>query len=321
MAVTIRDVAKRAGVTSSTVSRAFNRYTDILPETKERIMAAARELGYVPNVSARSLSAKRPPNICLIASNMMAGDDRDAMLYLVMKGIVGYTADHHLELALYSLDSSEQTKTSFTDFCQLHSISGAIICGVKTDDPYFTELLHSGIPVVGIDLPITGEFAGWVSVDNRAAAADAVEALMKRRLERILIVAGKKNTAVNSERLDGVRDAYRAAGRQLDEEDDLVYADFREETARDAVESWLESHSPPDAVFCFSDLMALGAVRALKAAGLRIPGDVSVMGFDGMPFTTLTEPPLATVRQDMQGIGAEAARFLHGLMEGTCVPG
>lgn len=321
MAVSIKDVAKCAGVTSGTVSRAFNHYTDILPETKARIFAAARELGYTPNVSARSLSAKRPPNICLIAANMMAGDDRDAMLFLLLKGIVEYAADHHLELSLYNLDSAEQSKTSFADFCNLHSISGAIISGVKTDDPYFTELLHTGLPVVGIDLPIAGDQAGWISVDNRAAARDAVAALREKGMKRILIVAGQRNAAVNQERFQGVQDAFSQAGIPLDEERDCLFADFSEEMARERVGAWLENHSAPDAVFCFSDLMALGAMRALREKGLRIPQDVSVMGFDGMPFTTLTEPPLSTMRQDMRAMGREAAHLLHGLMQRTCAPG
>ncbi|MBR1585931.1 MAG: LacI family DNA-binding transcriptional regulator [Clostridia bacterium] len=321
MAVSIKDVAKRAGVASGTVSRAFNHYTDILPETKERIFAAARELGYTPNVSARSLSAKRPPNICLIAANMMAGDDRDSMLYLLLKGVLTYTIGHQLELTLYSLDAQEQSKISFTDFCNHHSISGAIISGVKTDDPYFTELVHSGIPVVGIDLPIEGEKTGWVSVDNRAAAADAVAMLHGRGFSRLLIVAGQRNAAVNEERMSGVRMAYRAAGMELNEEKDCLFADFREEEAFRRMEEWLARHPAPDAVFCFSDLMALGVMKALKKRGLRIPEDVSVMGFDGMPFTTLTDPPLATVRQDMRLMGQEAAAFLHGLMENACVPG
>ena len=222
MAVSIKDVAKLAGVTTGTVSRAFNHYSDILPETKERIMTAARELGYVPNATARSLSAKRPPNICLIVSNIQSGDDRDAMLFLLLKGVISYAREHYLELTLYSLDSAEQQNISFTDYCSLHSISGAIITGVRTDDPYFTELIHSGIPVVGIDLPIAGEKTGWVSINNRAAAGEAVEALFRKGFERLLIVEGSPNTAVNAERLEGVSEAYRATGRKLDESSTCV---------------------------------------------------------------------------------------------------
>lgn len=321
MAVSIKDVAKLAGVTTGTVSRAFNHYSDILPETKERIMTAARELGYVPNATARSLSAKRPPNICLIVSNIQSGDDRDAMLFLLLKGVISYAREHYLELTLYSLDSAEQQNISFTDYCSLHSISGAIITGVRTDDPYFTELIHSGIPVVGIDLPIAGEKTGWVSINNRAAAGEAVEALFRKGFERLLIVEGSPNTAVNAERLEGVRDAYRAAGRKLDESSACVVADFSEKTAEEQTSEWLKAHPAPDAVFCFSDLMALGVMEALKKRGLRVPADVSVMGFDGMPFTTLTDPRLSTVEQDMRAMGREAAAFLHGLMESACKPG
>ena len=296
--VSIKDVAQRAGVAIGTVSRAFNNYPDVLPATKERIFTAARELGYTPNVNARSLSAKRPPNICLIASEMLRGDDRDAMLYEVIKGIMGYAMDHGLEFSVHTTDSTRQEQISFIDFCKLHSISGAIVTGVKTDDPYFVELVRSDIPVVGVDLPIEGEQAGWVSINNPQAAEDAVTELFARGLDRLLIVAGSRNAAVNESRMSGVERAFQSAGRTLSE-DQVLYADFREDTARLRCGEWLDGHETPDAVFCFSDIMALGVLQALGERNISVPGSVSVMGFDGMPFTTLTSPPLSTVAYNL----------------------
>ena len=314
MAVSIKDVAKRAGVAIGTVSRVFNHYPDVMPETKKRVMEAARELNYIPNVNARSLSAKKPPNICLIASDLLGGDDRDAMLYLQIKGIIAYANAHGLELTIHTTDSSQQGQMSFIDFCKLHAVSGAIVTGVKTDDPYFVELVQSDIPVVGVDLPIEGEKTGWVSIDNPLAAEDAVSGLFSRGFERLLIVAGRRNAAVNEERMAGVLRAYERAGRSLPE-DCCLYADFDEETARRKTAAWLEAHPAPEAVFCFSDIMALGVMRALGERGLRIPRDVSVMGFDDMPFTALLTPSLSTVRQDVRAMGYEAAGMVHALME------
>ena len=235
------------------------------------------------------------------------------MLYLEIKGIMAYAMDHGLELSIHTTNSARQEQTSFIDFCKLHSISGAIVTGVKTDDPYFVELVGSDIPVVGVDLPIEGERVGWVSIDNRQAAEDAVTGLFDRGMERLLIVAGSRNAAVNEERMIGVERAFRAAGRILGEEQ-ILYADFREEKARQRCGEWLDSHAAPDAVFCFSDIMALGVMQALRERGIEIPRSVSVMGFDGMPFTTLTSPPLSTVAQDMRALGYEAASMVHDLM-------
>lgn len=314
MAATIREVARKAGVTIGTVSRVFNHYPDVSPETKKKVFSAAKTLNYVPNANARSLSAKNPPNLCLIASDLLRGDDRDSPLYLQMKGVIQYANSNHLELTLYTTDSNAQNQHSFTDFCKLHAISGAIVNGVKTDDPYFVELVDSGIPVVGIDIPLEGEHAGWISVDNAAAVAEAVSLLFERGFERLLIVAGKKNAAVNETRLEGVRRAFAQLGKNMSE-DQIVFGDFDEDIAFEKTVRWLESHPAPDAVFCFSDIMALGVLKALRKAGLRVPEDVSVMGFDGMPFTSLTTPTLSTVHQPMQRMGYEAARMVHEMMQ------
>ena len=120
MAISIQDVAKRAGVAIGTVSRAFNDYQDIRPETKERIFLAARELGYTPNVSARNLSAKKPPNIGLIVSGLLEGNQKDNLVYLLLQGVLSYATKHRLEIALYTTDSQEQRKRSYTEFCAQH---------------------------------------------------------------------------------------------------------------------------------------------------------------------------------------------------------
>ena len=317
MAVSIKDVALKAGVAIGTVSRVFNHYPDVLPETERKVMAAARALNYTPNANARSLSAKRPPNICLIASEMLNASDLDAMLFELIKGIIGYTRDHKLELSICTTDSDDQSSTSFIDFCKLHSISGTIVCGVKTDDPYFLELVRSDIPVVGIDIPLKGEKSGWVSVDNAAASAEAVRTLFSRGLTDLLIVAGRRNAAVNDKRMAGVLSAYRDSGRAFDPLN-CVNADFSQDMAYEKTLEWLRRGRRPDAVFCFSDIMALGVYRALAEMGLRIPQDVSVIGFDGMPFTSVVTPPMSTVRQEMRQMGEEAARMVHCLMTEEC---
>ncbi len=318
MAISIQDVAKRAGVAIGTVSRAFNDYQDIRPETKERIFLAARELGYTPNVSARNLSAKKPPNIGLIVSGLLEGNQKDNLVYLLLQGVLSYATKHRLEIALYTTDSQEQRKRSYTEFCAQHSISGTILSGITTDDAYFSELMDSGIPTVAVDVPIPNENTGWVSIDNRLAARQAVEFLLEQGLRDLLIVGGKQNADVNMVRMQGVLEAYQAA-RLVARECDCLYCDFSEEMAyRKVAERLRSSAGRPQAVFCFSDLMALGAMRAVREAGLRIPEDISVMGFDGLYIGELTMPPLTTMGQDMRAMGYEAASLLHALMEHRC---
>lgn len=318
MAVSIQDVARRAGVAIGTVSRAFNDYPDIRPATRERIFLAARELGYTPNVSARNLSAKKPPNIGLIVSGLLEGNQKDNLVYLLLQGVLSYATSHRLEIALYTTDSQEQRQRSYTEFCAQHSISGTILSGITTDDAYFSELMDSGIPTVTVDVPIPNENAGWVSIDNRLATRQAVEFLLQQGLSNLLIVGGKQNADVNMVRMQGVLEAYQAA-RLVARECDCLYCDFSEEIAYRKVSERLNSTAGrPQAMFCFSDLMALGAMRAAREAGLRIPEDISVMGFDGLYLGEFTTPALTTVSQDMRGMGYEAAALLHELMEHRC---
>ena len=314
----IKEVAKLAGVTNGTVSRAFNGYADIRPATKERILSAARSLGYTPNVNARSLSAKRPPNIGLIVSGMLESDPKDNLVFMMLQGVLDYALKNKLEVALYATDSAGQRAKSYVDFCREHTLSGAILCGITTDDVYLGELIGSGIPSVAIDVPLEGEMTGWVSIDNRAAAREMTEYLLKMGHRDIAILSGKRNAAVSELRFVGVEAALNAAGIKVCPER-VLYGNFNEQRAYEAVAAYLmEDGDRGTAFFCFSDIMAVGAMRAIRDAGYRVPEDFSVAGFDGLPVAELSSPPLATVSQDMRRIGWEGAAMLHDMLRDVC---
>lgn len=320
MGATIQDVARKAGVAVGTVSRAFNNYQDIRPETRQRIRDAAVELGYRPNISARNLAGKNVHNIGLIISGILEGDDKDVHAFQMLRGVLGYTREMDLEMAMYATDSYMQSRESYIDFCTRHSIAGTILCGIRTDDHYFRELIKSGIPTVAIDFPVDAERSGWVSIDNRAAAADAVRALLQSGHQRLAVVTGTPEADVSHVRMAGVRDACFEAGYDL-KDADVLPGRFSQEEARRVMSEYLASGAKPDAVFCLSDLMALGAMQAMKEAGLGIPDDASVIGFDGLYLGDMCQPSLSTVQQDMCQMGREAARMLHGLLMGSGVGG
>lgn len=315
MAANIKDVAKLAGVTISTVSRAFNGYTDIRPQTKARIESAAKTLNYTANISARNLSSKRPPNIGLIMSGLLEGNRRDSGAHLLIQGVFTYALQNHLEVTFYATDSEEQRIRSFMEFCSEHSLSGTILSGISTDDAYLYELIDSSIPCVAIDFPIQNRTSGWISSNNRVAMYEMTRAMIALGHCEILIMAGKRTAAVNAERLHGVVDALREAGITL-KEHQVLYADFSEQTAYTAMKHRLKApdSSPMTCVLCFSDIMAIGVMQALQEAGLRVPQDVSVTGFDDLPISEFTSPPLSSVRQDMRQMGYEGASMLHHMM-------
>ena len=315
MAANIKDVAKLAGVTISTVSRAFNGYTDIKPETKARIENAAKALNYTANISARNLSAKKPPNIGLIMSGLLEVSSRDNNAHLLVQGVFEYALKNHLEIAFYATDSVEQRACSFIEFCSAHNLSGTVLCGISTADPYLYELIDASIPSVAIDFPIQNRTSSWISINNRTAMYEMTRAMIALGHRHFLIVAGKRTAAVNAERLHGTVDALKEAGIIL-KEHQMLYADFSEQTAYTAMKKHMETPGslPMTCVLCFSDIMAIGAMRALQESGLRIPQDVSVTGFDDLPIAEFISPPLSSVRQNMRQMGFEAASMLHHMM-------
>jgi LacI family transcriptional regulator len=320
LAATIKDVALRAGVTIGTVSRAFNDYMDIKLETKERIIQAARDLNYTPNVSARSLSAKKPPNIGLIISGLLDGDIRDNSVYLILQGVFKYALSNQLVVALYTTDSKEQRSHTFTQFCKEHSLSGAILSGITTDDVYLTDLIDSQIPSVAIDVPISSGTSAWVSIDNTAATAEMAQYLIKNGHKNIIIVGGKENTAVNTARLTGVRKAFNQAGIPFSE-DSIISCDFNEDIAYQKVRAYLDVCDRTDvtAFLCFSDIMAIGVMRAVQDSGYSVPDDFSVTGFDDLAVCNFITPSLTTISQDMRQIGYECASLVHDIIQGNAV--
>ncbi len=313
---TIKEVAAAAGVSISTVSRAFNNYSDINGKTKERILEAARSLDYSPNISARNLSSKKRLNLGLIISGFLNENANVDILFGHMKGAFRYASENSLDLALYITSNEEQKRLSYHSFCIEHSLAGAIISGLTTDDAYYQELSRGvPCPTVMMDIELHSGGAGIVTSDNRTAMKDMIMYLFSEGHERIAIIAGKKSATVTDVRLDGVRDAYEARGIHLDDKD-IFYADFSRQEAYETAKKIAGSGKHYSAYACFSDEMAFGVIRALQEEGVKIPDDCSVTGFDDVLLSENITPSLTTVRQDFEKTGYEATSLLHRILEG-----
>lgn len=313
---TIKEVAAAAGVSISTVSRAFNNYSDINGKTKERILEAARSLDYSPNISARNLSSKKRLNLGLIISGFLNENANVDILFGHMKGAFRYASENNLDLALYITSSEEQKRLSYHSFCIEHSLAGAIISGLTTDDNYYQELSR-GVPCpsVMMDIELPSGDAGIVTSDNRSAMKDMIAFLLSEGHEKIAIIAGKKSATVTKVRLDGVRDAYAEKGIPLNE-NDIYYADFSRQEAYEITKRLAGENRKYSAYACFSDEMAFGVIRALQEEGIKIPQECSVTGFDDVQLSGNITPALTTVRQDFEASGYEAAGLLHRILEG-----
>lgn len=313
--VTIKDVAKKAGVSVSVVSKALNNYADVNEKTRQRVLQVAKELNYSPNIIAKNLSSKKQRTIGLISSGVLNHNEKDTNAYDIFKGVYTAAEENEYELSIFLIDSQKQKQKSYTQFCNERNIGGAILQGIRTDDPYFKELIDTEIPVVYVDIMLgqDKELIGSVSIDNAKASKEIACHLLDNNHRDIVVIAGTKETYVNQERLRGVREAFSSYGIKMEEER-IYYADFSEELAYTVTLKILEEKQPT-AFLCFSDLMAFGVMRAVEESGLSVPDDISVTGFDNLVFSNYTVPKLTTVHQDFVEIGRQSALLLQRLME------
>lgn len=312
---TIRDVAKKAGVSISVVSKAFNNYADVNEETKQRIFDIAKELNYSPNIVAKNLSSKRQMTIGLITSGVLNQNEKDHNAFDIFKGVYTAVEENEYELSIFLLDSMKQKQKSYVQFCRERNIGGAILQGIRTDDPYFQELVDTNVPCVVFDIlpEKDNELLGSVSINSVGASKEIALHLLERNHRDIVIMAGTKETYVNSERLKGVQQAFQDYKLEVDP-GKVLYAQFSEKEAYQLAKVYLTTHQPT-AFLCFSDLMAFGVMRAVKESGLRVPEDISVTGFDDLVLSGYIEPKLTTIRQDFTEMGRTAAQILQNLME------
>ncbi len=306
---TIKDVARVAGVSVTTVSRALNNYDDVNVNTKEHIVKVAKELNYVPNRAARNLVKKENTTLAFILSGLMKDGGRDNIVYRLLAGMYAFAETIDYDVALFTTDSAHQKKKSYVDFCLEHNIGGAVITGIRLDDPYLRDLFKSGTPCVLVDVDMDSDNVSSISINNEQASREAVQMLINHNHRRIGCIVGREEADVTIKRLAGYGMALKDNQIPYDE-DIVVCGDFLEDKAYEAASQLLEQDSDITAIYCFSDMMALGAIRAAHDKGLSVPEDISILGFDDIPLAEYLNPPLGTVQQDFYEMGYHAARQL-----------
>ena len=312
--VTIKDIAKKAGISITTVSRALNNYNDVNEVTKERIFRIAKEIGYIPNRSAQNLVKRQSNTLAIILSGLERDGGKDNIIYRLLSGMYSYAETVNYEVALFTSSSAHQRDKSYVQFCNEHNIGGAVIAGIRLDDPYVNELINSDLPCVLIDLIEEGLNISSISINNLEAAKEATEFLIQHRHKNIGMINGRKEAGVSLERLKGYQMALEQNKIPYNSER-VVFANFLEDAAYDAAQRLLSEHPEITALFCASDMMALSAMRAIKDLGLTIPGDISIVGFDNIPLSEYSAPSLTTVNQDFYLMGEEAAKQLLQMIQ------
>ncbi len=314
MTVTIKEVAKKAGVGIGTVSRAFNQSPLVSQDTQQKVLNAARELGYYPDASARRLVKRKSQTLAFIERH--SADDLyiDAFLAEVIRGAhrVARQAGYHILIEPAS--EVDQNNKQILDLVREKHADGLIISGPRIDDPLIALLRREGIPVVlQGNLPDSG--LPSVDADNLGGAVLAVNHLLSHGHKRIgMITNGPLAYTAASDRLAGYKSALTNAGVAFDSQ--LVkVGNFSPGSGIFAMSELLNQPSPPTAVFVASDTVAIGAVQAIRDADLDIPADIALVGFDDIPWAAYTNPGITTIRLPALEIGRRVAMLLIALLE------
>lgn len=318
MAASIKDVAKKAGVSVGTVSRALNGYKDVSDTTRQRIVDISKELGYTPNLSARNLSSKKKTNVAMLVSGLIDEKQTDEFTIATIKGAYAYASKHNLSIAMYAIDSEYQRQKGFEEFCREHSLSGALLLGLKTTDKYMQTLHKSKLPCVIVDTEVDGEYIGSVITDDEKAFEEITEYVINCNHRDLVLVYGRNQSMVSKKRYKGFCNAIQRHGIQR-KDVEVIYTNFIEKTAYKKTKELIEGNrvKKGSAFICMSDITALGVIRALKSYGYQIPEDFSVTGYDGVSFGIYAEPAITTIDQNMMQKGYAAAKLLAKMLNGA----
>jgi LacI family transcriptional regulator len=312
---TIKDLAKAAGVSVTTVSRALNGYSDVNEDTRKKIKRIAEQLNYRPNAVARSLVTRKTRTIGVILSEINREGAKDSLAFEILCGINDRAVELDYDILLFSTNPKKQLAKSYADLCKERNVDGAILSGLRVNDPYLQQVVQdTSFPCVLIDIPAAHQNVGHVTTDNFRGAKTAVEHLIRLGHRHIAMINGHDEASVSKERLLGYKHALAEHGISFREE--LIFnGGFKEEGGFTALHQILHRHPEVTAVFSASDLMVLGALRALEQIGRKVPETMSIVGYDDITIASYCSPPITTIRQDRYEMGYQAAQLLIDMLE------
>ncbi len=311
---TIKDVARRAGVSTSTVSRALSGKIPVDQATKERVLQAVMDLNYHPNALAKGLKEGKTGTLGLVIPNI-----RNPIFPAVARGVEDAARRQGYTVVLCNTDEDVAREREYVDKLRKMWVDGILFATTGKDSHHIQALKESGFPVVLLIRHLE-EDMDTVIIDNEHAAYEAVSYLVKTGHKRIAMIYGDPEMPLYRRRYDGYIRALKDAGLPALEE--LIVVDSTEKSnGYEAMSRLLHGQELPDAVFAMSDPKAMGVIRAIKDRGYRVPEDISVIGFDDLEISEILEPPLSTVSQPLYEMGVAAAdRLIQRILGDTQTP-
>ncbi len=304
---TLKEVARYADVSITTVSRVMNDASKVNPETRERVQKAMRKLGYQPSRVAQRLRATKGRSKLL---GLIIPDIQNQFYSNIVRGVedVAYGKDY--AVILCNSDENPNKERFYLDVLQSESVDGVILPPIHQYSKVVEGLVEAGVPIVCVDRKLVREAVDTVVINNQKGGFIAVDHLIELGHKRIAILSSSSQFSSFEERQKGYEEALKASGINVDP--DLIReGDPRSsENARELTKELLALESPPTAIFATNNLMTLGALEAINEAGLKIPRDISVVGFDDMPWAKAITPPLTVIKQPGYEMGRRSAELM-----------
>lgn len=323
--VTSKDVARLAGVSRTTVSLVLNNIPNsrISEETRQKVLNAAKELNYQPNVLAQSLKTKRSKIIGLVIPSIT-----NPFFPSIAQGVEDVANAHGYNIFLCNSFRNPEKEKGYIKTLASKQVDGIIFTSITYNVDYIRELRSQGVAIVAFDRRINDNNVDSVLFDNLRGGEMAVEYLLGMGHKNIAFLSGPTNISSRSDRLEGYKNALKKAGI---EPLYIFLDDFMEEEGRDTnyeVEAGyrmalkvLEDHPEVTAIFAVNDMTAIGALKAIKEKGLKVPRDISLIGFDNIILADLIDPPLTTIKQPKYKMGKAAAELLISRLESLSITG
>lgn len=305
--VTIKDISKASGFSVTTVSKALNDYPDISPHTKKSIRQLCDDMGYVPNSSARSLKTTHSFTIGVVFEEVTNQGLQHPVFSRILESFKKEVESKGFDILFLARQMGNQNG-SYLQHSLRKQVEAILVLCADFNTPEMRELYHSNLPIVMIDFG--ADRVTNITSDNREGVFQAVNHLVHLKHEKIGHIHGDINTFIGGNRKEFFEQALKSKG--LDVRDDYLVSGqyFSREEGYEAMHALMKLDDPPTAVFCASDMLAIGAVEAIRDAGKRVPQDVSIVGFDGIDLGQLITPRLTTIGQNTKEMGRLAATHM-----------